>query len=112
MNDREEIKNRLSSWVDEGLLCSKRSTGIDYASIKRAIARGELFATSFDNVVTRDIDVRDAFERLVIDGRLMNASSVMARTGLTSAYKINLACADGDMVRFGKLGNGCVLFIK
>lgn len=108
---REEIRNRLDEWAESGLLCSKRSTGYDYTAIKRMIGNGELYATSYENVVTRSEDVRDEFEKYVQDGQIMNTAAVMARTGLTTAYRISLACAEGQLLRFGKLGNGAVLYI-
>lgn len=108
---REEIRNRLDEWAESGLLCSKRSTGYDYTAIKRMIGNGELYATSYENVVTRSEDVRDEFEKYVQGGQIMNTAAVMARTGLTTAYRISLACAEGQLLRFGKLGNGAVLYI-
>lgn len=109
---KEEIKSLLGEWSERGLLCSKRSTGLDYSAIKRAIGRGELFATSFENVIARTAEVRDEFEGLIREDRVMNTASVMARTPLTTSYKINIACADGEMLRFSKLGNAAVLYIK
>ena len=108
---REEIRNRLDEWAESGLLCSKRSTGYDYTAIKRMIGNGELYATSYENVVTRSEDVRDEFEKYVQGGQIMNTAAVMARTGLTTASRISLACAEGQLLRFGKLGNGAVLYI-
>lgn len=108
---REEIRNRLDEWAESGLLCSKRGTGFDYTAIKRMIGTGELYATSYENIVARSEDVRDEFEGYVRDGQIMNAAAVMARTGLTTAYRISLACAEGEMLRFSALGNGCVLYI-
>lgn len=108
---REEVRNRLDEWAESGLLCSKRSTGYDYTAIKRMIGNGELYATSYENVVTRSEDVRDEFEKYVQEGQIMNTAAVMARTGLTTAYRISLACAEGQLLRFGKLGNGAVLYI-
>jgi hypothetical protein len=109
---REEVRERLDVWAENGLLCSKRSTGYDYTAIKRMIGNGELYATSYENVVTRSEDVRDEFEKYVKEGQIMNTAAVMARTGLTTAYRISLACAEGQLLRFGKLGNGAVLYIK
>lgn len=109
---REEIKNKLDEWADSGLLCSKRGTGFDYTAIKRMIGTGELYATSYENIVARSEDVRDEFEKYVKEGQIMNTAAVMARTGLTTAYRISLACAEGELLRFGKLGNGAVLYIK
>lgn len=109
---REEVRERLEVWAENGLLCSKRSTGYDYTAIKRMIGNGELYATSYENVVTRSEDVRDEFEKYVKEGQIMNTAAVMARTGLTTAYRISLACAEGQLLRFGKLGNGAVLYIK
>lgn len=108
---REEVRERLEVWAENGLLCSKRSTGYDYTAIKRMIGNGELYATSYENVVTRSEDVRDEFEKYVKEGQIMNTAAVMARTGLTTAYRISLACAEGQLLRFGKLGNGAVLYI-
>lgn len=108
---REEIRNRLDEWAESGLLCSKRGTGFDYTAIKRMIGTGELYATSYENIVARSEEVRDEFEGYVRDGQIMNAAAVMARTGLTTAYRINLACAEGQLLRFAKLGNGAVLYI-
>lgn len=109
---REEIKERLEGWAGSGLLCSKRGTGYDYPAIKRMIGTGELYATSYENIVARSEDVRDEFERYVKEGLIMNTAAVMARTGLTTAYRISLACAEGQLLRFAKLGNGAVLYIK
>lgn len=108
---REEIKSKLEEWAGSGLLCSKRGTGYDYPAIKRMIGTGELYQTSYENIVARSEDVRDEFENLVSEGRVMNAAGVMARTGLVTAYRISLACAEGEMLRFSALGNGCVLYI-
>lgn len=108
---REEIRTKLDEWAESGLLCSKRSTGFDYTAIKRMIGSCELYATSYENVVARSKDVRDIFEKWVSEGRVLNTTGVMARTGLTTAYKINLACAEGELLRFSKLGNGAILFI-
>ena len=108
---REEVRERLEVWAENGLLCSKRSTGYDYTAIKRMIGNGELYATSYENVVTRSEDVRDEFEKYVKEGQIMNTAAVMARTGLTTAYRISLACAEGQLLRVGKLGNGAGLYI-
>lgn len=108
---REQIKSKLEEWAEAGLLCSKRSTGFDYTVIKRMIGTGELYATSYENIVARSEDVRDMFETWVSEGKVLNATGVMARTGLTTAYKISLACAEGELLRFSKLGNAAIVYI-
>ena len=69
---REDVKNRLDEWADSGLLCSKRGTGFDYTAIKRMIGTGELYATSYENIVARSEDVRDEFEKYVKEGQIMS----------------------------------------
>ena len=109
--NRNEIAMMLRQWILAGKLKSKASLDISYGAINKAIADGKLFPTSFASIVCGDEFTRDKFENLVQQRRIMDGTTVKVYKKLNTLYSINMACANGDMLRFPDLGNSSVLYI-
>lgn len=101
----------LRQWIQEGVLKSKAGIGMSYAAINKAISKGELYQTSFASIVCTNEQTRDKFEALVQQRRIMDGTTIKVFTNLNTLYAINIACANGKMLRFPDLGNSSVLYI-
>lgn len=108
---RNEIASLLRQWMLAGKIKSKASMDMSYGSINKAIAEGSLFPTTFASIVCKDEAIRDKFESLVQQRRIMDGTTVKVYKGLKTLYSINMACANGEMLRFPDLGNSSVLYI-
>lgn len=109
--NRNEIAFLLRQWMTAGKLKSKASLDMSYGAINKAIAEKTLFPTSFASIVCTDESVRDKFEGLVQQKRIMDGTSVKINKKLLTLYAINMACANGEMLRFPDLGNSSVIYI-
>lgn len=98
-------------WIKEGKLMSKKSTGLSYAGINKAIAKGDFLPTSYESIVATDKEARDKFETLVNQKRILDGNAVKVNKGLMTLYAINIACANGDMLRFSDFGHSIPLYI-
>lgn len=109
--NRNEIAFLLRQMIMAGKLKGKAATGLSYSVINKAIAKRELFPTSFSSIVCTDEATRDKFEGLVQQKRIMDGAAVKIQKKLLTLYAINMACANGEMLRFPDLGNSAVLYI-
>lgn len=109
--NRNEIAWQLRQWIAGGLLKSKKATGLTYAAINKAIASGELLPTSFEGIVATDKTIRDKFEGLVNQRRILDGKSIKVHKGLLTLYAINLSCANGELLRFPDFGKSNPLYI-
>lgn len=108
---RNEIAFMLRQWLADGRLIGKKASGLSYAAINKMIASGEFLATSFEGIVAKDAAVRDRFEALVTQKRIMDSKGVKLNKGLLTLYAINISCANGELLRFPDLGHSVVLYI-
>lgn len=109
---REDIANILRRRKEEGRIMSKRELQMNYGKVNRAIGKGELYQSSFEALVCTDVETRDLLEEWHSEGRVMDMAMIKARTMYTTAYAVNIACANGDMLRFPDFGKSKVLYIK
>lgn len=109
--NRNEIAFLLRQMIASGKLMSKSSTGLSYSVINKKISQKELFPTSFQSIVCTDEAARDKFEALVAQKRILDGAGVKLTKKILTLYAINIACANGEMLRFADLGNSAVLYI-
>lgn len=108
---RFEIKDLLQGYIDDGKLMTKKSAGVDYATIKRRLAKGLLLVTYYEEIVATDEDARNRFAELVKEGRVMDLLQVQNKTGLITKYAVDKACAEGEMLKFAGFGKSKPLYI-
>lgn len=109
--NRNEIALLLREFIASGKIKSKANTGLPYSTINRKIAKGEYYQTSFASIICTDEAVRDKFELLIFQQRIMDGTTVKVHRGYNTLYAITKACADGEMLRFPDLGNSSILYI-
>lgn len=109
---RVEIAEMLRHWIETGDVACKRDLPFGYGKINRAIGKNELFQSSFEELVFRNERYRDMLEAWKSDGRVMDLAMVKASTRYTTAYAVNVACANGKMLRFPDFGKSKILYIK
>lgn len=108
---RSEIKTMVEGWIQSGLITSKRNSGLSYAEINKEIAKGRLLPTSYRSVIATDLYVRDNFERLVHEGKLVDVRGVQVICGYKTLYDIKKAVANGEIDRIETLGRAALLYI-
>lgn len=109
--NRNEIAFLLRQFIAEGKMVSKASMGIPYSAINKMIAEEKLFPSSYSSIVFTNEAARDRFEGLVAQKRILDGVAMRVSKKLLTLYSINIACANGDMLRFPDLGNSAVLYI-
>lgn len=108
---RSEIVELLNSWIREGRLVSKTGLGLPYAEINRRIAAGEWLLTSCESVLCADSEVRELFEQLWAEKRVMDRHACMVNKNLLTIYAMDKACNNGEFVRVDLEGKKTILYV-
>lgn len=112
---RFEIRDQLRQYISEGKLLTKANLraeqGKCYATINRAIAKGEYLVTCYEEVIATDSEARLWLNNLVDNKRIMTFLQVQNKMGYVTKYEVEKACQEGDLIRFYDFGKAIPLYI-
>ena len=108
---KEQIVFLLRRWIKDGSIVTKRSTGLTAGQINKKFADKEYFATAYKSIIAKDERVRDEFEELVAQHKILDLNACRIHLNLLTLYQVNIAAANGDIVRVPDLGGKVTLYV-
>src|SRR5574344_168406 len=108
---KEQIAFLLRRWIQDGVIVTKRSTGLPAGQINKKFAEREYFASVFKSIVVQDERVRDELEALIAQHRVLDINACRIHTNLLTLYQVNIAAANGEIIRIPDLGGKVTLYV-